>query len=512
MAKIYRVLSQGGVLGGRNEQDVYQALLGVKLKPDQAAMLMQRAVVIKKGLNSAQALQLVEQFSNLGLKVKMEAYDEEARADTSAQDQVFALLEKCFEQSIDATALSRAYQKSALLAILSGIISPLVYGLLVAAVVGTLVWYVFVGHSEIFGSFSARYYHLRADTWIIFLAIPTVIGCILTLFLLYPLWPRGESPAPYILDRKKNRQLYQLVEKMTAAMGVPAPEYIELVTEVNAAAAPVKGMVSLMQGRLRLIVGLSMVSGFTVQQFIGVLAHEFGHFSQRKSMLVYGWINRVTRWLSECAHGQDFWQPRIRRWLIAYEDIPTIFYTLKLVEVAIQGVRVLFASLLVLHVKMTSGMSQQMEFDADLYEAKVVGSSSFKKNSITLRKLAYAASHVERMNFDALDNQDTLLKNIPAAVVQIAEHHGEKILQQIEQDLHQEQTEFWHSHPADIERIRHVARAAEDGILTCDAPARILFNDFDRLCENSTKGLYQLYGIHGARDFIVPNEKMIQLG
>ena len=509
MAKRYRVVSQGAVLSGKSEQDVLQSLISMKLKPEQAQALINKPLVIKADLDNPKALQYVEVFSNAGLKVKIESYADARPAPSSPQDEAYALLEKTFSQPIAATAISREYQKSMVVALLSAVIAPAIYGALVAAVVMALSWYVFSGHGELFGTLGDRAHHIRPTTWIVFLLIPTVFGGILLLFLLYPLWPRGKAPSPYILDRKKNPKFYKLAEQMAHAIGVPMPEFIELIPDVNAAAGPVKGMLSLVQGRLRLVIGLSLVSGCTVQELVGIIAHEYGHFSQRKSMLVYAWINRVTRWLSECAHGQDFWHQRLELWRDKYDDVPAIYFTLLATDYALRGIRILFSHLLEIHIRMTKRVSQQMEFDADLYEAKVVGSQCFRDNSLSLRTLSYADSYVRHHNFAALDRDDKLLKNIPAAVADIANRYADDIMQKIEQSLDEEQTEYWHSHPADIERIRHAQDAQEPGILSCELPAKVLFNHFDQLCERSTMGLYNAYGIHGAKEFVVENEQVL---
>ena len=509
MAKRYRVVSQGAVLSGKSEQDVLQSLINMKLKPEQAQALISRSLVIKADLDNPKALQYVEAFSNAGLKVKIESYVDARAEQPSPQDEAFALLEKTFSQPVAATAISREYQKSMGLALLSAVIAPAIYGALVALVVLALSWYVFSGHSELFGTIGERAHNIRPTSWLVFLLIPVVFGGILLLFLLYPLWPRGKVPSPYILDRKKNPKFYKLAEQMAHAIGVPAPEFIELIPDVNAAAGPVKGMVSLVQGKLRLVIGLSLVSGCTVQELVGIIAHEYGHFSQRKSMLVYAWINRVTRWLSECAHGQDFWHHRLEAWREKYDDVPAIYFTLLATDYALQGIRLLFSHLLDIHIKMTKKVSQQMEFDADLYEAKVVGSQCFRSNSLSLRKLSYADAYVRHHNFEALDRDDKLLKNIPAAVEEIANRYSDDIMKKIEESLDDEQTEYWHSHPADIERIQHALQAQEPGILTCELPAKVLFNQFDQLCERSTMGLYNSYGIHGAKEYIVDNAQVL---
>lgn len=513
MPKKYRVISQAAPIAGKTKLDVHKALLKMNMKPEQVELLMTKALVIKKGLDNPQALEYAERFSAAGLKVKIEAYEvapPQAVTDAHVQkEQVYNLLLQTFSQSVQPTRLTRDYKRTLTRVLLAAMVAPLLYAGMVLLTILVLFGYFGSLHGALFGDIEWRGKFLWA-LWVLTYLLPAAVGGILLMFLLYPLWPRDRRPRPHVLDPKKHARFYHMVNQMTAAMEVPAPEFIEITPEVNAAAGPVHGLYSLARGELRLVIGLSLVNGATVQQLMGVLAHEFGHFSQRSSMIANIWVNTINGWLAECAYGQDEWYERFDRWREQY-DLEVVHICLSAAEALILLVRALFARLCDLNIRITHALSRQMEFDADLYEARLIGSRHFRSNTLHLRRLAYAEAEAHFYNRLALDQKDQLLRNLPAAVVEIAKGFDAEMLRRVESDLHREQTRYWDTHPADQERIRNAEQANEPGLLSCDLPARLLFSDFDKLCESVTLSHYLRQGIHGAEQFLADNAKVLSL-
>ncbi|NPU92375.1 MAG: M48 family metalloprotease [Gammaproteobacteria bacterium] len=512
MPKQYRVVSQAAPVKGKIAQEVIQGLARLGMKAEQATALLQKPLTIKKDLDNPKALEYLEKFTEAGLLVKIEAYEVEhapqVKAARSQSDEVFALLESTFAQPVKPTTLTRDYQKSFAIAVATSLVSPLIYVGLIVLSVWALVWYFTSGHGLRFGGVEWRgkfMLFLGALSWV----VPAVAGSVLILFLLYPLWPQGKPPKPYVLDRKKHARFYKLIEKMTAAIGVPAPQFIEVIPDMNAAAGPVHGMASLAKGELKLVIGMSLVMGTSVQQFMGVLAHEFGHFSQRSSMMAYIWINTVNHWLWQCGYGQDVWTERLERWQDQFEnEIAQV--SLFVTEWLLKLVRLLFQNLYKLNVRLTNAMSQQMEFDADLYETRVVGSAQFRAGTLVLRRMGYAWSQARQTTFQGLHEQDKMLRNLPAATLEIASGFSPGLLKKIEDDLQVEETRHWDTHPADLERIANAENAGERGMLHCELPASVLFSEVEKLCETATLNWYLKLGISGAREFMVDNALLLQ--
>jgi Zn-dependent protease with chaperone function len=512
MAKKYRVVSSASTHPSAAVADVIAALGRMKISEAHANLLLTKKIIIKKELDYSKALELQERFAKTGLLVNIQAYESEPLPEIQqehkkSEQDVFALLEDAFSTPFRAIKVSGSYKLSLLLVVIASLVGPLIYFGVLSGSVWALWWYFHEGHQHWFGHF-----HLGGRGglfWqLLTYAVPAFVGAILILFLIYPLWPQGKRPKPFMLDRKKNKRLYLAIDQMAHAIGVPAPQYIELIPDVNAAAGPVNGLLSLQQGKLRLVIGLSLVAGSTVQQLFGVIAHEFGHFAQRSAMTTNLCVNYVNRWLGECAFGQDEWHERLARWEQTYDNglSQTCIFC---AQIMILAVRHLFAHLYKLNIYLTSSMSRNMEFDADCYETQLIGSHHVKANTLNIRKLSYAWQDAMALNFRALHEDDKLLRNIPAAIMHVFKGFAPDMSKRIEEDLHDGQTNFWDSHPPDHERIAAAEASKEPGRLLCDVPATALFNDFDTLSEQVTNYFYYRHGISGAKEFIVDNHVVL---
>lgn len=59
---------------------------------------------------------------------------------------------------------------------------------------------------------------------------------------------------------------------------------------------------------------MPLVSGLTLRQLAGVLAHEFGHFAQGTGMRVTYVIRWVNHWFARVVYERDAWDVRLQRW------------------------------------------------------------------------------------------------------------------------------------------------------------------------------------------------------
>jgi Zn-dependent protease with chaperone function len=80
-------------------------------------------------------------------------------------------------------------------------------------------------------------------------------------------------------------ELWALVRAAAEATGERPPDELYLEAEVNASVAEGSRLLGLLPGRRRMSVGLPLLTGMSVQQLRGVLAHEFGHFANPDTRL-----------------------------------------------------------------------------------------------------------------------------------------------------------------------------------------------------------------------------------
>ena len=88
----------------------------------------------------------------------------------------------------------------------------------------------------------------------------------------------------HLLSRADEPVLFEFVNHLCGIVGAPQPTQIDVTNDVNAAASFESGLLTVVALRLKLTIGLPLVAGMTLRQFTGVLAHEFGHFSQGTGM------------------------------------------------------------------------------------------------------------------------------------------------------------------------------------------------------------------------------------
>ncbi|MGW1531215.1 M48 family metalloprotease [Streptomyces aureus] len=80
-------------------------------------------------------------------------------------------------------------------------------------------------------------------------------------------------------------ELWAEIRAAAEAAGERPPDELYLVAEVNAGLAEQSRLLGLLPGRRRMLLGLPLLAGLTVPRLRAVLAHEFGHYSDRDERL-----------------------------------------------------------------------------------------------------------------------------------------------------------------------------------------------------------------------------------
>lgn len=334
-----------------------------------------------------------------------------------------------------------------------------------------------------------------------------VIG-VLVLFLLKPFFaPRAHQPEPVRLSPEEDAGFFAAVHALCAAIGIRPPRAILLSHQVNAWVQFVPGPAGLFGGARTLTIGLPLVAGLSARQLVGVLAHEFGHFAQRGGMRAAHVINRINYWLESRAYHEDEWDGRLRRWAEDEDNGGIVQLTCVVTLSCLWATRMLLLGMFQLSFRMSRWLSQEMEFDADRYEATVAGSDGFAGTALRMRALAQAWREVDGINRKAW-REGRLVDDLPAATAQRLEQWLAPDWQAIELQLESDDTtRYWDSHPADQARIANAQALGAGGIFRDERPAALLFADFPVLCRRVTEHFYREMELDfGARHLIGSGE------
>jgi len=382
---------------------------------------------------------------------------------------------------------------------------PLVYLAMIGSVVYACYWHA-VHNAYIFQSD-----RLDPRAQILKLAVylcPFVVGLVIVFFMLKPLFAKREQQdIPLTLHRSQEPLLFDFVERLCQTCGAPVPREIHVSCEPNAGAGLRRGLLSLfIPGDVVLVLGLPLVNALTVQQLAGVLAHEFGHFSQGTAQRLTYLIFVVNRWFYRLVYERDEWDLS----LIYYMKDPDsrLGLLLQFARLCIWLSRkVLWLLMLVGHM-ISCFMLRQQEYDADRQHAELVGSGSFE---IYRRKimLLQAAWHQADFDLQRAWQEKKLADNLPLLVAKNAESANAEIVEEIEQKTLEQTTRLFDTHPSSAARIKRVKERPTEGLFRCDLPATRLFTNLKMASHAVTIAYYKReIGLQVDPKNLVPTEQL----
>jgi Zn-dependent protease with chaperone function len=402
-----------------------------------------------------------------------------ASADKPSAPEILA----AFSAPVARTRVSFFYQLGLMLVSVMMVLLPLVYLVMIAAA-GWGVYY-----------YATHFTYLLSSTrgggrlWILKLLVyltPLFVGCVLVFFMIKPLFARRPRHAqPLALNPGVEPTLFAFIAQICDSVGAPMPKRIDLDCQLNASAGFRRGALSLLGNDLVLTLGLPLVAGLNLRQFAGVIAHEFGHFTQGFGMRLSYVIRSVNGWFARVVYERDAWDMMLIEWAQEAEDW-RIMLIVNCARAAVGFSRLLLMLLMFLGHGVSCFLLRQMEYDADSYEIKLAGSEPFEQTVKRLATLGEAAGKSYKEMVASWNMNRRLPDNFPAYLVQreMAIPHLQR--EKIEDTVGLVRTGVFDSHPSDGDRIRQARRAGEPGVFQLELPASVLFANFDAVAKQVT--------------------------
>jgi len=315
---------------------------------------------------------------------------------------------------------------------------------------------------------------------------PLFVGVVLVFFMIKPLFARRPPRAqPLALDPAINSTLYAFVARICETVGAPMPRRIDLNCELNAAAGFCRGIGSLFSNDLVLTIGVPLVACLNLREFAGVMAHEFGHFTQGFGMRLSYIIRRINLWFARVVYERDAWDVMLIEWAEEAEDW-RIMLVASCARFGVWCSRLLLMLLMFIGHGVSCFLLRQMEYDADSYEIKLAGSEATEATVKRLNVLGEALGRSYKEMRSSWNTGKKLPENFPAF---LAHQHGrlsEQVRTHIEDRVGLARTGLFHSHPSDGDRIRRARQADEPGIFHLEFPATVLFANFEVVARQIT--------------------------
>lgn len=390
-------------------------------------------------------------------------------------------LAAALDTRIEPVQKPKGYRLAAAGVMVGMVLLPLIYVAFVAGLAWGVGWYA--THAHVLFEASAGFL-----TLILYFG-PIIAGGMTVLFMVKPLFaPRRKTSEPVSLTPQDEPTLFAFVERLAEVVGAPAPSRIDVDCRANASAGFRRGLFSMFGNDLVLTIGLPLADNLTVRQLAGVLAHEFGHFTQGGGMRLTYIVERISQWFHRVVYERDVFDDKLENAVASGGGWFTAILALALRGVALG--RWLLQKLMVVGQRLSRGLLRQMEFDADRYEVRVAGVDSFETTTDRIVVLGVAEQHAYAdLAVRARDRRlpDDLPRLIAATDSDIPDEATAELLDQV----HAARTGPLDTHPAVADRVESARREGGSGLAWPDESARTLFVDFDGLCRRSTTVFYE---------------------
>ncbi len=352
----------------------------------------------------------------------------------------------------------------------------------------------------------------------IYLRIIGVISSgLLSLYLVKGLFKGSQRDNALLVEITEADQpeLFAFIRQICAETGAPFPYKVYLTPEVNAAVFYHSSFLSLILPTPKnLLIGLGLVNMLNLSEFKAVLAHEFGHFSQ-KSMKLGTYVYVANKVMADVIYGRDFLDDALRfaRGLdIRIAIFVWIFMGMlwgfrKVLEWIFKAINIFNLSL-----------NRQMEFNADRMAVSVAGSDAIVNS---LLRAGFADQAFRQLSADlwsAADHRlysaDIFHHQIPAAeqlrrrakIPQLGEHPeggaGISVFKPGEGELGTPL--MWSTHPSNHDREKN----AKEHYLSAETDDRspwLLFHDLDAVRREVSQRYYDvMHRTEGKIEFADP--------
>jgi Zn-dependent protease with chaperone function len=207
--------------------------------------------------------------------------------------------------------------------------------------------------------------------------------------LLRGLFRRSKANLDLLVEVREADQptLFAFLRRLCDELKAPFPHRVFLSPEVTAAVFADTSLVSLFRpARRDLLVGLGLVHGLNLTEFKAVLAHEFGHFSQRSTRLTR-YVYTASPVMADLVYRRDWLDVQLARggrWLLQVVAVDVrllllvgfLTFPVLVPLVALWVFRVVLEGLYKAITFQNLSLLRQMEFNADLVAASVTGSDA----------------------------------------------------------------------------------------------------------------------------------------
>jgi Zn-dependent protease with chaperone function len=296
-------------------------------------------------------------------------------------------------------------------------------------------------------------------------------------------------------------ELFSFIRTLSKETKTPFPKKIFLTSDVNASVFYNSSFWSMFfPVKKNLEIGLGLVNSINISEFKAVVAHEFGHFSQR-SMKLGSFTYNVNQVIYNMLYNNTGYSGFLSSWgnLNGY----FAFFARITIKIA-QGIQWVLRKMYAIINKSYMGLSREMEFHADAVSASVSGGNNLI-SGLSRIELASGCYHSALNNAGAWLRQKKATTNIFSNQLTVLQSLAKEYKLPLKEGLPEVSFHFiqsfsqsrinyknqWASHPSLEERKSHLDELGVN-VDSDETTAWQLFTDREALQEMVTENLYKL--------------------
>lgn len=401
--------------------------------------------------------------------------------------------------------ISTAYQSKLTSAILSVSAFFLIYLLLILV---SLLMIFLLGYGAI------KLLAIKINYFTIFGAVGLFsIGLFVFIFLIRFIFRKNEYTTRHLIEVSRSHQpeLFNMIDEIVKETKVQAPKKVFLSPDVNASVSYNSIFWSMfLPVKKNLTIGMGLINTTSAGELKTVLAHEFGHFSQR-SMKVGGYVNQSEKIIFETVYNNKDYE----NFILEFSGSNAFFKIFGLISVSfINAFQYILKSISNFLFKNHASLQREMEYHADAISTFVTNPDE-QISSLLRLELSDAAFNYA-INFYIESNQKYLPKNLYENQISLMKIFSERNnhpyingLPKIDlEDLTRynksriEIEDQWSSHPDISKRVERIKKNETQNTASDHKPAGEIIKGYKSICETLTAKYLTLLSIKNVGEVI----------
>jgi Zn-dependent protease with chaperone function len=296
------------------------------------------------------------------------------------------------------------------------------------------------------------------------------MGLLVLFFLVKFIFSSNKIDRSHLREISKTDEprLFKLIDDIVNEVDTDFPKKVYLSKDVNAAVFYDSSFWSMFFPiKKNLQIGMGLVNTVTESELKGILAHEFGHFSQ-KSMKLGSYVYNVNQVIFNLLYENESYEKMIQRWV----NVSGYFLVFVILAGKItEGIKWVLRKLYGVVNKNYMGLSREMEFHADEIAASVTGFGPIKSSLLRMTLADHAFDRVltfyegkiaDNLKSENIYREHTFVMNF------LAEYNNFPIVNGFPEVTAEELNRFnksklvikdqWASHPSTDERIERLEK------------------------------------------------------